>query len=105
MNLLTEPLAAKQGVRVNAVAPGYVGTELTLKGRSKEEWFGNLDAHDANRRLGEPSEIANAVLFPADARLYHRHGIDVRWPLRETRRSMVRHRLRFHAVPVAHAVM
>lgn len=40
MNLLTEPLAAKQGVRVNAVAAGYVGTELTLKGRSKEEWFG-----------------------------------------------------------------
>lgn len=42
VTLITKSLAvewAKQGVRVNAVAPGCTATELTLAGRSNEEWF------------------------------------------------------------------
>lgn len=74
VNLLTKSLAvewARQGVRVNAVAPGYVATELTLKGRSNEEWFGTWMRTTPMGRLGEPREIANAVLFlAADASSY-----------------------------------
>ncbi|MCD7107870.1 SDR family oxidoreductase [Rhizobium sp. DKSPLA3] len=74
VNLLTKSLAvewAKQGVRVNAVAPGYVGTELTLRGRSNADWFGTWMRMTPMGRLGEPREIANAVLFlAADASSY-----------------------------------
>ncbi len=68
VNLITKSLAvewAKQGVRVNAVAPGYTATELTLAGRSNEEWFSTWLRMTPQGRLGEPREIANAVLFLA----------------------------------------
>jgi NAD(P)-dependent dehydrogenase (short-subunit alcohol dehydrogenase family) len=74
VNLLTKSLAvewAKSGVRVNAVAPGYVATELTLRGRSNPEWFDTWMRMTPMGRLGEPYEIANAVLFLAtDASSY-----------------------------------
>ena len=74
VNLLTKSLAvewAKSGVRVNAVAPGYTATELTLAGRSKPEWFNTWMAMTPMGRLGEPSEVANAVVFLAsDAASY-----------------------------------
>ncbi|MEJ5082327.1 SDR family NAD(P)-dependent oxidoreductase [Ochrobactrum sp. MYb379] len=68
VNLITKSLAvewAKQGVRVNSVAPGYTATELTIAGRSNEEWFSHWLAITPQGRLGEPREIANAVLFLA----------------------------------------
>ena len=62
---------AAAGVRVNAVAPGYTATELTLAGRSKPEWFETWMRMTPMGRLGEPKEIANAVLFLAsDAASY-----------------------------------
>jgi NAD(P)-dependent dehydrogenase (short-subunit alcohol dehydrogenase family) len=74
VNLLTKSLAvewAKSGVRVNAVAPGHVATELTLRGRSNPEWFDTWMRMTPMGRLGEPREIANAVLFlAADASSY-----------------------------------
>ncbi|WLR93240.1 SDR family NAD(P)-dependent oxidoreductase [Shinella zoogloeoides] len=74
VNLLTKSLAvewAKSGVRVNAVAPGYIGTELTLRGRSNAEWFETWMRMTPMGRLGDPGEIANAVLFlAADASSY-----------------------------------
>lgn len=74
VNLLTKSLAvewARKGVRVNAVAPGYTATELTLAGRSKPEWFDIWMAMTPMGRLGEPREVANAVLFLAsDAASY-----------------------------------
>lgn len=68
VNLLTKSLAvewARKGVRVNAVAPGYTATELTLAGRSKPEWFETWMRMTPMGRLGEPAEVANAVLFLA----------------------------------------
>lgn len=68
VNLITKSLAvewARQGVRVNAVAPGYTATELTLAGRSNDAWFSKWLAMTPQGRLGEPREIANAVLFLA----------------------------------------
>ena len=74
VNLLTKSLAvewARKGVRVNAVAPGYTATELTLAGRSRPEWFETWMRMTPMGRLGEPHEIANAVVFLAsDAASY-----------------------------------
>lgn len=68
VHMLTKSLAAewaKSGVRVNAVAPGYTATELTLLGRSKPDWFAAWLDRTPMGRLGEPDEIAAAVLFLA----------------------------------------
>lgn len=68
VHMLTKSLAAewaKSGVRVNAVAPGYTATELTLRGRSKPEWFQTWLERTPMGRLGKPDEIAAAVLFLA----------------------------------------
>jgi len=73
VNLLTKSLAVEWAgkVRVNAVAPGYTATELTLLGRSKPEWFATWLAGIPMGRLAEPREIALAVAFLAsDAASY-----------------------------------
>jgi NAD(P)-dependent dehydrogenase (short-subunit alcohol dehydrogenase family) len=73
VNLLTRSLAVEWAgrVRVNAVAPGYTATELTLLGRSKPEWFETWLAGIPMGRLAEPREIALAVAFLAsDAASY-----------------------------------
>lgn len=73
VNLLTKSLAVEWAgrVRVNAVAPGYTATELTLAGRSRPDWFERWLAATPMGRLGEPREIALAVAFLAsDAASY-----------------------------------
>lgn len=73
VNLLTKSLAVEWAgrVRVNAVAPGYTATELTLLGRSKPEWFNIWLAGIPMGRLAEPREIALAVTYLAsDAASY-----------------------------------
>ncbi|MDP9455536.1 MAG: 3-oxoacyl-ACP reductase FabG [Actinomycetota bacterium] len=61
---LTKSLAREvsaQGVRVNAVAPGPINTELVL-GLS-EEWRNNKAAELPLGRFGEPEEVAETVAF------------------------------------------
>lgn len=73
VNLLTKSLAVEWAgrVRVNAVAPGYTATELTLLGRSRPEWFNTWLSGTPMGRLAEPREIALAVAFLAsDAASY-----------------------------------
>ena len=68
VDMLVKSLAvewASAGVRVNAVAPGYTATELTLAGRSNPEWFDTWLAMTPMGRLGEPEEIASGVQFLA----------------------------------------
>jgi 3-oxoacyl-[acyl-carrier protein] reductase len=63
---LTRALArevSKGGVRVNAVAPGPINTELVL-GLS-EEWRNNKSAELPLGRFGEPHEVADTVAFLA----------------------------------------
>jgi len=65
---LTKSLAcewAKYNIRVNAIAPGYVATKMTLLGRNKPEWFKYWIDMTPMRRLAKPEEIASAVLFLA----------------------------------------
>ncbi|MGE0237594.1 MAG: SDR family NAD(P)-dependent oxidoreductase [Parvibaculaceae bacterium] len=58
---------AKSGVRVNALAPGYVATDMTLKMRERPELFNVWLDMTPMGRCGEPSEIAAAALFLASA--------------------------------------
>lgn len=50
-------------VRVNSVAPGYINTEMMKT--VPEKVLENMRAKTMIGRLGEPEEIANAVLFLA----------------------------------------
>jgi NAD(P)-dependent dehydrogenase (short-subunit alcohol dehydrogenase family) len=68
VHMMTKALAvewAKSGVRVNALAPGYVGTEMTLKMRERPELFNTWIDMTPMGRLGTPREIASAILFLA----------------------------------------
>jgi 3-oxoacyl-[acyl-carrier protein] reductase len=56
------------GITVNAVAPGFVRTEMTQRGRGAADWLGTeerLAARAMTGRIGEPADIANAVVFLA----------------------------------------
>ncbi len=53
-----------RGVTVNAIAPGPVGTELFLNGKSDEQ-IAQISKLSPLERLGAPEDIANAVSFLA----------------------------------------
>ena len=56
----------QHGITVNAVAPGFVRTDLTRRGRSAADWLGTEERFAARAmmgRIGEPEDIANAVVF------------------------------------------
>ena len=75
INQLTRVMAlalADQGVRVNAVAPGTIATELAAKAvLTSDAAREKIMSRTPLRRLGEPSEIADTVAFLAsDAASY-----------------------------------
>ena len=56
------------GITVNAVAPGFVRTDMTQRGRGAADWPGTEASFAARAmmcRIGEPEDIANAVVFLA----------------------------------------
>jgi NAD(P)-dependent dehydrogenase (short-subunit alcohol dehydrogenase family) len=56
------------GITVNAVAPGFVRTDMTQRGRGAADWQGTerrLAERAMMGRIGEPEDIANAVAFLA----------------------------------------
>ncbi|RZJ25156.1 MAG: SDR family oxidoreductase [Haliea sp.] len=75
INQLTRVMAlslADRGVRVNAVAPGTIATELAAKAvLTSEEAKSRILSRTPMKRLGEPAEIADAVAYLAsDAASY-----------------------------------
>lgn len=66
---LTKSLAAEwaqYNIRVNAIAPGYMGTEMTKKylknhPQVKEKWIDSTPM----QRMGEPDELQGAVVYLA----------------------------------------
>ncbi|MGH3340612.1 MAG: SDR family NAD(P)-dependent oxidoreductase, partial [Propionibacteriaceae bacterium] len=68
---LTKHLAiewAREGIRVNAVAPGTINTERVQQLPDEpggSEYVEGIKAAHPMARLGEPSEVANAILFLA----------------------------------------
>src|SRR5258708_12598204 len=53
----------KYGIRVHAVAPGFIGTEMVRTMPPKV--VDNIAAHTPLARLGEPDEVANAYVWLA----------------------------------------
>ena len=63
---LTKILAlewAAAGIRVNAVAPTFVRTELTASTLGRPDWAAELLSRIPIGRFGEPEDIAGAVAF------------------------------------------
>jgi len=75
INQLTRVMAlalADKGIRVNAVAPGTIATELAAKAvLTSEEASKRIMSRTPMKRLGEPAEIADTVAYLAsDAASY-----------------------------------
>jgi NAD(P)-dependent dehydrogenase (short-subunit alcohol dehydrogenase family) len=65
---LTKSLAiawAADGIRVNAVAPGFIVTEQSAKSRQDPVHVANVSARTPMGRWGQPGDIAGPVLFLA----------------------------------------
>ena len=66
--MLTKSLAsewAPHHIRVNAVSPGYINTEMTGVGLRNKEWSSVWLAMTPLGRVGEPEEVSAAVLYLA----------------------------------------
>ena len=66
VHMMTKSLAsdyASQNIRVNAIAPGYVRTEMTNLPKENEHWYPTWNELTPMNRMGEPHEIASAALF------------------------------------------
>jgi NAD(P)-dependent dehydrogenase (short-subunit alcohol dehydrogenase family) len=64
--MLTKALAlawAVEGIRVNAVAPGYIETSINEAGRRDEAHRNRIAERTAFKRWGRPDEVAGAVAF------------------------------------------
>ena len=65
---LTKSMALKyapKGVRVNAIAPGFVVTEQTKKGRDDQEHYKAVIDRTPFSRWGNPDDIAGPAMFLA----------------------------------------
>ena len=66
IHMLTKSLAsdfANQNIRVNAVAPGYVRTDMTDLPDENKHWYEVWNNLSPFNRMAEPEEIASAALF------------------------------------------
>ncbi|SDH71288.1 NAD(P)-dependent dehydrogenase, short-chain alcohol dehydrogenase family [Bradyrhizobium sp. Rc2d] len=64
--MLTKALALKwadEGIRVNAVAPGYIETAINAAGRTDRAHYQRIADRTAFKRWGQPEDIAGAVAF------------------------------------------
>ncbi|MBV9395216.1 MAG: SDR family oxidoreductase, partial [Methylobacteriaceae bacterium] len=64
--MLTKTLAlawADKGIRVNAVAPGFIETAINAAGRSDRAHYQRIAERTAFKRWGQPEDIAGAVVF------------------------------------------
>jgi NAD(P)-dependent dehydrogenase (short-subunit alcohol dehydrogenase family) len=66
VHMMSKSLAselATENIRVNAIAPGYIRTEMTRGGMENPEWYPIWQSMTPMARVGEPDEIATAALF------------------------------------------
>jgi NAD(P)-dependent dehydrogenase (short-subunit alcohol dehydrogenase family) len=66
--MLTKSLAGewgKRGVRVNSISPGYINTPMTPRDQIRPDWYELWMKFSPMDRIGEPQEIAPAVVFLA----------------------------------------
>ena len=65
---------AQFNINVNAIAPGVIRTNLTQPGLSNPECYQDTIKKYPSKRVGEPEEIAGAMLFLASAMSSFVHG-------------------------------
>jgi NAD(P)-dependent dehydrogenase (short-subunit alcohol dehydrogenase family) len=68
MGQMTRSLALEwgpHGIRVNAIAPGFIVTDLTRKLWTDEKMQAWAQANTPQRRLGQPQDLVGAALFLA----------------------------------------
>lgn len=66
--MLTQSLAlawAKEGIRVNAIAPGYVETPINAEGRKDRAHYERIEGRIPLGRWAQPDDIAGSALFLA----------------------------------------
>ncbi|WP_342587344.1 SDR family NAD(P)-dependent oxidoreductase [Consotaella salsifontis] len=66
--MLTKSLAlawASRGIRVNAVAPGFIETPLNAEGRKEIAHYQRIASRTAFNRWGQPDEVAGTVVYLA----------------------------------------
>ncbi|MFT3847697.1 MAG: glucose 1-dehydrogenase [Propionivibrio sp.] len=68
VHMMSKSLASElalDNIRVNAVAPGYIQTELSQGGIDNPEWFPIWKNMTPMQRVGQPEEVATTALFLA----------------------------------------
>ena len=68
VHMMSKSLASElalDNIRVNALAPGYIQTELSQGGIDNPEWFPIWKNMTPMQRVGQPDEVATAALFLA----------------------------------------
>lgn len=68
VHMMTKSLASElalEGIRVNALAPGYIQTDMSQGGIDNSEWFPIWRDMTPMQRVGQPEEVATAALFLA----------------------------------------
>ena len=78
VRLFTQALArdlASDGIRVNAVAPGIIATEMSETTRDDPARLSGLMARTPMKRVGQPDEIAGPVIFLASAMASYVNGV------------------------------
>lgn len=68
VHMMSKSLASElalDNIRVNALAPGYIQTELSQGGIDNPEWFPIWKNMTPMQRVGQPEEVATAALFLA----------------------------------------
>lgn len=66
VNLMTKSLAlqyADKNIRVNAVSPGYIETAMSNRSTLSPEAYERAIAKHPIGRLGQPEEVAHAIIF------------------------------------------
>jgi len=66
VHMLTKSLAsdfAEYNIRVNAIAPGYIKTDMTDLPDEHKKWYPIWNQMTPMNRMGEPEEVALAALF------------------------------------------
>lgn len=55
----------KQGIRANCIAPGTIATAANAERQGDAAWTGSILEHTLLTRIGQPEDIAHAVLYLA----------------------------------------